>query len=127
MTSIQQALATLFREVAAWRRQRADEYDKDPRNLVTAAGLDELAEHLLTLPADDERLVALDQLLYSHGEFEPGQRVVYETGRFRFYYPETSLDGFLSQLVELALQDRNEDGHFAGRTPEGDDPWANRH
>ena len=26
----------------------------------------------------------------------------------------------------VALQDRNEDGHFAGRTPEGDDPWANR-
>lgn len=126
MTSTQLALATLLREIAIWRRQRAAEYDKDPRNLVTAAGLDELAAHLLDLPAEDERLQALDRLLHIHGEFTPGQRVVYEAGRFRFYYPETSLDGFLVQLVELATLDRNEDGHFAGLTPEGDDPWADR-
>jgi hypothetical protein len=124
MTSTQQALAALLREIAAWRRQRADEYDKDPRNLVTAAGLDELAAHLLALPAEDERVQALDRLLHTDGEFAPGQRVVYEAGRFRFYYPDTSLDGFLTQLVELATQDRNEHGHFAGLTPEGDDPWG---
>ena len=68
MTSIQLALATLLREIAAWRRQRADEYDKDPRNLVTAAGLDALAEYLLDLPAEDERLVALggDRVAWRH-------------------------------------------------------------
>jgi hypothetical protein len=124
MTSIQESLATLLREIADWRRQRAAEYDKDARNLVVAAGLEALAEHLLALPTDDARLQALDGLMYEHGEFAPGQRTIYEVGRFRFYYPEASLDAFVDRLVEFATFDRAEQGHFAGRTPEGDDPWS---
>jgi hypothetical protein len=124
MTGIQEALSGLLREIAEWRRQRAQEYDRDPRNLVVAAGLDELAAHIRALPPDDARLLALGELLYEHGEFAPGQKAIYEIGRFRFYYPEAAPDPFLDRLVEFAAFDRAEAGHFAGRTPEGDDPWG---
>jgi hypothetical protein len=34
------------------------------------------------------------------------------------------MDPFLDTLVALAEADRGEGGHFGGRLPEGDDPWA---
>ena len=118
------SLADYLHQVAAWRRQRADEYDRDDRNLAAAAGLEELAAHILELPEDDERLDILNQVAVTHDEFTPGQQTMYEIGRFRFHYSETSLDGFLTHIARVAIADSEERGRFAGRLPEGDDPWA---
>ena len=122
--AFRQSVADYCREMAAWRRRRAEEYDRDARNLRSAAGLEELAERVLTLPDDDHRLVELARLTGQGDTFVPDQRVHYELGRFRFHHPEASLDPFLDRLVELAIEDRGEQGRFGGRLPEGDDPWG---
>ncbi len=118
------AFTGYLREIASWRRRKAEEYDRDARNLRTAAALDELADYVLSLPAEDARLRDLARLTGLGDDFLPDQRVLYELGRFRFHHPETGLDPFLDTLVELALADRGEMGRFGGRLPEGDDPWA---
>ena len=118
------AIADYLRRIADWRRQRAEEYDRDARNLRAATGLDELADHVLTLPTDDERLLRLTELAMAGEAFEPGQQTAYEIARFRFFHDSASLDAFLDRLVELAVADRGEMGRFGGRLPEGDDPWS---
>jgi hypothetical protein len=120
----QQAVADFIRATAAWRRRKAEEYDRDVRNLRSAAALEELADHVLALPADDPRLRELARLTTEGEEFRPDQRVLYELGRFRFHHPEAGLDPFLDTLVELAIADKGEQGRFGGRMPEGDDPWG---
>lgn len=118
------SLAEFCRATAAWRRRKAEEYDRDERNLRTAAALDALADHVLVLPADDPRLTDLQRLAGTGDEFTPDQRVLYELGRFRFHHANAGLDPFLDTLVSLAEADRGEAGRFGGRLPEGDDPWA---
>lgn len=118
------SVAAYLREVAAWRRRKAEEYDRDARNLRSAAGLEDLADHVLGLAADDPRLRELARVAGEGGAFRPDQRVIYEAGRFRFHHAEAGLDPFLDTLVELAIADRGEQGRFGGRLPEGDDPWG---
>jgi hypothetical protein len=118
------SFAAFSRSTADWRRRKAEEYDRDARNLRTASALDDLAEYVLQLPATDARLTELQRLAGSGDDFSPDQRVLYEMGRFRFHQPDTGLDPFLDTLVELAGADRGEAGRFGGRLPEGDDPWA---
>lgn len=122
--AFRQAVADRLRETAEWRRRKAEEYDRDARNLRSAAGLEELANHVLGLPADDPRLRDLARLTAEGEAFRPDQRAIYEIGRFRFHRPETGLDPFLDTLVELAILDKGEQGRFGGRLPEGDDPWG---
>lgn len=119
-----QSFVDYLHQVAEWRRRRAEEYDRDERNLVAAAGLEELAAYIQTLPADDERLLVLGEVAVTHDEFRPGQQTSYEVGRFRFHYAEASLDGFLNHLTRIAVGDSEERGRFAGKLPEGDDPWS---
>ncbi len=118
------SLAECCRTTAAWRRRKAEEYDRDERNLRTAAALEELAEYILALSAADPRLIDLQRLAGAGEDFAPEQRVLYELGRFRFHQPDTGIDPFLDTLVAFAEADRGEAGHFGGRLPRGDDPWA---
>lgn len=119
-----ESVAAFCQETAAWRRRKAEEYDRDSRNLRSAAALDELAEHIRRLADDDSRLRDLEHLAGEVGEFRPDQRLLYELGRFRFHYPDVSLDPFLDSMVEFARADRGEAGRFGGRMAEGDDPWS---
>ncbi len=118
------SVAEFCRATAAWRRRKAEEYDRDERNLRAAAALEELADYVLSLSADDPRLIALQRLAAIGEDFAPDQRVLYELGRFRFHHPDVGLDPVLDTLVTLAEADRGEAGHFGGRLPDGDDPWA---
>lgn len=119
----QAALLSYLAEIAAWRRQRAQELDRDPRNLRTAAALDELADYVASLPETDERLVRLASLTMRGERFEPGQQLHYEIGRFRFHHPEATVEGFLETMVSLAEADANEHGQFGGPQVPGDEPW----
>lgn len=122
----QQFMAGYFRDLAAWRRQRAEEYDRDPRNLQSATGLDDLAVYIESLPDDDPRVARLRDLAMSASGFEPGQQAHFHAARFRFYYDDTTFDAFLLRMVELQERDAAEMGHFGGVLPVGDDPWAGR-
>ena len=123
-TSTQRLIADRLIEIAAWRRRKAEEYDRDARNLRSAAGLEDLAAFVLALPNDDPRIRELTRLAVVGEAFTPGQQTAYEIGRFRFHHPEVGLDSFLDRMVELAIADRGEMGRFGGRLPEGDDPWG---
>jgi len=123
ISPFQRSFAEFCRATAEWRRRKAEEYDRDPRNLRSAEALEELRDYVLGLPSADHRLLELQRLAGSGDEFLPDQRVLYELGRFRFHQPDVTLDPFLDTLVELAEADRGEHGHFGGRLPEGDDPW----
>jgi hypothetical protein len=118
------AMAIYLAEIADWRRRKADEYDRDLRNLRTATALEDLADYVLGLSDDDSRLVELDRLAMEGEFFVPGQMTAYEIGRFRFFSEEPSLDAFLTHVVELAQADRGEQGRFGGRQVPGDDPWS---
>ncbi len=124
---IQRQIADYLRDLATWRRGRAEEYDRDMRNIQSAEGLEALAEYILSLPEDDERLQELERITISGGRFEPGQQAHFAIARFRFHEPSVSTDGFLTRIVELQRTDLAEMGHFGGRLPEGDDPWSPRY
>ncbi len=121
--SIRQPMADYFRSIAVWRRQRYADDLRDARNLRSAAGLEELAAYVLTLPEDDGRLRELRRLAIQGETFAPGQQTAYEIGRFRFFSPDAGLDPFLDRLVELAIADRGEQGRFGGIQAPGDEPW----
>jgi hypothetical protein len=118
------AMADYLAQIADWRRRKAEEFDRDLRNLRTAQALEDLADFVLDLPDDDSRLATLDRLAMEGELFAPGQMTAYEIGRFRFFSEEPSFDAFLTHLVELAEADRGEHGRFGGRQVPGDDPWS---
>ncbi len=120
---VRPALTAWLGGIADWRRQRAQEYDRDTRNLRTADGLDELAALIRDLPPDDPRLDRLARLGLRGEVFDPGQQLHYETGRFRFFHPDASVDAFLDTMVELAESDMREQGRFGGPQVPGDEPW----
>ena len=121
--NIQDQLASYLRDVAAWRRQRYQDDLRDPRNLRCADALEAFADFLRALPADDPRLRRLETLTMSGGVFQPGQQTAYEIGRFLFFSPEATFEGFLDRLVELAEADHVERGSFGGPQVPGDNPW----
>ena len=123
-SAFQRSFTAFCDATAQWRRRKAEEYDRDERNVRTANALQEFGAFVLSLPSDDQRLRDLQRLAGTGEEFTPDQRVLYELGRFRFHQPDASMDAFLTQLVVLAEADRGESGRFGGRLPEGDDPWA---
>ena len=123
-SSFQSLFAEYLTGLAQWRRLRYQDDLRDPRNLVSADGIEELAAHVRSLPDDDSRVVELDRLMRVGEQLEVGQKTAYETGRFRFFTPETELNPFLDQILELARFDRNERGHFGGKMAPGDDPWG---
>jgi hypothetical protein len=122
----QQAFAEHLRAVAQWRRDKMQEFDPDPRNLRSAAGLEELADYWLSLPEDDERVAELTALTFLGQMFRPGQRTEWEIPRFRFYHEESTVEGFLHNLLELARQDEAETDPIGLPMVAGDNPWANR-
>jgi hypothetical protein len=123
-SAFQRSFAAFCDSTAQWRRRKAEEYDRDVRNVRTANALQEFGAFVLSLPPDDQRLRDLQRLAGTGEDFTPDQRVLYELGRFRFFQPDASMDAFLTQLVALAEADRGEAGRFGGILPEGDDPWA---
>lgn len=120
---VKAAMSEYLLRVAAWRRAKADEYDRDLRNLRSATAIEELEAYIQTLPDSDPRLVHLGQLGMEGDTFFPGQQASYEIGRFRFFDEAGEVDAFLSAVVELAERDAGEQGRFGGTLPPGDDPW----
>lgn len=123
-SAFQRSMAGFCESTAQWRRRKAEEYDRDVRNLRSADALEAFGKFLLELPPDEARLRELQRLAGTGDEFTPDQRVLYELGRFRFHQPDASMDAFLTQLVTLAEADRGEAGRFGGVLPAGDDPWV---
>ena len=121
--SINRMMADYLRSVAVWRRQRYQDDLRDVRNLRSAAAMEELAEHILALPADDERLQRLQKVAVEGDLFVPGQQTAYEIGRFHFFSDEAGMDAFVDRILELAIADRGEQGRFGGIQVPGDEPW----
>jgi len=122
-TPIATLIAEYLTQLAAWRRQRYDDDLRDKRNLVSAEGILALAAYIQTLPKDDARLLRLDHLWRRGEQIEVRQQAAYEIGRFRFFNPTTETDAFMDDILQLALADDSERGHFGFKQPAGDDPF----
>lgn len=122
-TTIQVLIAEYLIQIANWRRSRYQDDLRDDRNLRSAEAIEELGQFVRGLPDDDERVVQLDRLWRRGEQIEVGQQAAYEIGRFRFFAPETELNAFVDQIVDLARADANEHGQFGGKQVPGDDPW----
>ena len=121
---IQTLIAEYLTQLADWRRMRYQDDLRDSRNLRSAEGIEALAAYIRSLPDNDARMTELN-LLWRRGEqVEVGQQAAYEIGRFRFFLPETELDAFLDEVVDLARSDANEHGQFGGQQAPGDNPWG---
>jgi hypothetical protein len=123
MVSDQQAIADHFREQARWRRDKAAEYPDDQRNAQCAAGLEELAEYVLGLPADDERVIELTTLGVRDGMFSPfpGSPAEHAIGRFRFHRGDEDCGQFLAELVRRMRDDALRFGREHGAIPDESD------
>lgn len=119
----QRAIADHLRTVADWRRGRMDESFADERNLQSAAGLDLLIEAVYDLEDDDPLLARLVHLTFSGEQFEPGQQLAWDIPRFHFHHTESTPQGYLVRMVELAEADYREHGEFGGPQIAGDNPW----
>ena len=72
----------------------------------SAEGLEELAEHALRLPDDDERLRGLIALSTLPGRFAPPMgEGIYGVARFRFHNSDADCDRFLTWLVKTLKKD----------------------
>ena len=115
--------------IADWRRQRSqqDLLGLGPqvaqRSDRSAAGLEELAGLIATLPADDSRLTRIALLAFSGDQFDPGATMLHELGRFRFHDPASTTEGMVDRMVELAELDHSERDHLGGPQVPGDNPW----
>ena len=123
LVPIRTLIAEYLIQIADWRRMRYQDDLRDIRNIVSADGVQELAAHIKASAEDDPRVAELNRLWRRGEQIEVGQQAAYEIGRFRFFIPETELDAFLNQIVDLARADANEHGHFGGNQVLGDDPW----
>jgi hypothetical protein len=124
LTPIQTLIAEYLTQLADWRRMRFQDDLRDPRNLRSAEGIEMLAAHIRSLPKTDARVKELDRLCRRGEQIEVGQQAAYEIGRFRFFIPDTELDAFVDEIVDLARADANERGRFGGKQVPGDEPWG---
>lgn len=126
---VRRAMSERIASIAEWRLQREqqDMLGLGPsvavRSRRSARGLQELAETILSLPADDERLTRIAVLAFYGEQFDPGATMLHELGRFRFHDPDVSIEGFVDRMVELAELDHGERDHLGGPQVPGDDPW----
>ena len=124
-----EAIAERIFRIAEWREERAfqDMLGLGPeaaqRSNRSAAGLRGLADHVRSLADDDERIVRLTRLAFSGEVFDPGASLLNELGRFRFHDPNSSLEQFITFMVELAERDASEQGQWGGPQLPGDNPW----
>jgi hypothetical protein len=109
-TPIQSFLASYFGEWADVRRFQSQSHLEDGRYLQSAAGLDDLARHVLSLPPDDARLLRLDSLTAGFRATTRtfGGGVSRMTARFRFDDPREDFERFLARLVMAAEADAEE-------------------
>ena len=120
---IRRLIAAYLTDLAAWRRLKYDDDLRDSRNLRAADGILAFAEFVETVPADDPRLRELERVALLGEQFTPGQQTAYALGLFHFHDAETTMDGFLTYITDLAQRDAGEAGRFGGTQVPGDEPW----
>src|ERR1700694_2520811 len=125
MTDVRTALAEYFSNQAGWRERKAEEYPDDRRNADSALRLRQLAEDVLTLPVDDERLRIVAGMAWiedagmdwvEDGVFLAGE----EAGRIasragvddlyrRYGVPPEEADTLLHRFADACVQDAKEE------------------
>ena len=108
MSRAKELLAEAFGGQARWRSEKAGAYPDDERNLRSAAGLDHLAEYVVSLSDTDDRVRELATLVVNleANVAHFGQRASHQISRFRFNDPDEDCDTFLSRLVPVVVEDQ---------------------
>ena len=106
--------AQYLRELASWRREKAEEYPDDPRNGRSAKALDELADHF----EGSEEVKPWVRNALEEGGDPPGERLKREASRHGYDFPVKSAESRTSALETMAV-DAVIDA-YDNVTPEGD-------
>jgi hypothetical protein len=123
-------LGEYFREQAAWRRRKADDYPDDERNLQSAAALESLADYVERPDAASgpagPALAALEPHIPDPGAPLGGEEVGRVVSRYGFGWAvtrESQHEQMLEELVVLCLADAYEFAGDAGWSEEAtEDP-----
>jgi hypothetical protein len=114
-----QMIADYLHSVADWRRRRALEEAHEPRHKQAAKLMEELADYVAALDPEDLRLEAIGRATREGEQMAPGPILANAVARFGFYSNEISLDGLVTNMTELAMEDLGQ----AGRDPLRDLPF----
>lgn len=117
--SYRQLIVGYLRSVVEWRQRRAIEEPHEPRHRHSALLLEQLADFVETLPGDDTRIAVIGRATRTGEAMVPGPILANAVARFGFFTTEASLDGLLTRMEELALEDLGQ----AGRDPLRDLPF----
>ena len=113
------AMAEFFRGVAGWQREMAREYARDTWSAHTAKGLEELANYVESLPANDPRLRKLEKMSVRGGIFSPvSLRASQLISSFRSRDPNQDCDAFLTFLAKDIARYITDRAHHAGQLDE---------
>jgi hypothetical protein len=106
-------LTEYFRNQAAWRRTKAEEYPEDARNEQSARALESLADYVDSGEAKKGAVAALEAHIPDTGAAVGGEEAQREVARYGFGYevgPQHH-EGFLDELWLACMRDAYE---FAG-------------
>ena len=117
--SYPQMIADYLRSVADWRKRRALEEPHELRHKQSAKQLDELAAHVATIDPEDPRIQAIGRATEEGELMVPGPILANAVARIGFFSTDSSLDGLVTHMTELALEDLGQ----AGRDPLRDLPF----
>lgn len=114
--------AQYLRELASWRREKAEEYPDDPRHSRSAKALDELADHF----EESQEVKPWMHDALEQGANPPGERLKREASRHGYDFPVKSAESRTTALESMAV-DAVIDA-YDNVTPEGDatgllHPW----
>lgn len=112
------SLSDYFRSQADWRRQKAEQYPEDQRNVQSAEALESLASYVETDEPSSQVIAALDEHLFE-GVTLGGEETQREVSRYGYGYRVTAGHHveFLDELTTLCLMDA-----YAFAREHGDDP-----
>jgi len=110
--NVKHAIANYVIGRSDFRSEKSEQYPDDTRNHRSASALRGLAEHILSLPDDDDRLVAIakvdDYMVSKTDNWSPRRAVAYVVDRYGFDDPEDDHDAAFTEIAFAEFADTDE-------------------
>jgi hypothetical protein len=117
--SFSKIIADYLDSVAVWRQRRSLDEPFEPRHKRAVAVMDRLVAYVRSLPDDDERIQMIGRATLDGQVIVPGPILANAVARFGFFEDESTEDGLVQKMAELAFEDLGQ----VGRDPLRDLPF----